>query len=336
MTEAAGAPVPFSVNPLDVPHDQSEAVLDGAIVAPCGDHVIEVTGPGAVACMQGLLTNDLEAPGEDAFLYAAVLTNKGMIVSDLWASRSGVTVTLTAPAAGYDAITEILGKSLPPRLAKTTDRSAAHAVLRLAGPRALEYAEKAGFAIPAPGRSTRSAFRPSDCYVSRPPLGLPFALQVLVAREDAPVVIDALERAGARPAAEPALDLARILGGWPRLGAEIDQKTLPQEVRYDDINGVSYTKGCYTGQETVARIHFRGHANRHLVGLTWQDAPNLQHAEIQQDDKTIGRVSSVAWLAPLDHYIGLGVVRRETDLTRPVTASGAPARAADLPLRLAS
>ena len=64
---------------------------------------------------------------------------------------------------------------------------------------------------------------------------------------------------------------ARILAGWPALGVEIDEKTLPQEVRYDEIGGVSYTKGCYTGQETVARLHFRGHTNRELRGLAWRE-----------------------------------------------------------------
>ena len=58
-----------------------------------------------------------------------------------------------------------------------------------------------------------------------------------------------------------------------RLGHEIVEKTLVQEVRYDEIGGVSYTKGCYTGQETVARLHFRGHTNRELRGLRWMSAP---------------------------------------------------------------
>ena len=66
------------------------------------------------------------------------------------------------------------------------------------------------------------------------------------------------------------MQAARILAGWPALGAEIDERTLPQEVRYDEIGGVSYTKGCYTGQETVARLHFRGHPNRELRGLWWR------------------------------------------------------------------
>jgi folate-binding protein YgfZ len=324
------------VRPLEVPGTEAEALLDSAIVTRVPDLVAEVSGAGAVACMQGLLTNDLEGPGEDGFIYGAVLTPKGMIVCDLWAARTSGSITITYPAEGRDALWDIFQKSLPPRLAKTTDRATERAVLRIAGPSALQVAEAAGLAVPQAGRVARSAFRPSDCLVARPPLGQPFALQLLVAEADVPVVTDALEQAGAVHASTAALDLARILAGWPRLGAEIDQKTLPQEVRYDEINGVSYTKGCYTGQETVARLHFRGHSNRHLVGLTWQDAPDVEHAEILQDEKTVGRVSSLAWLAPLEQYVGLGLVRRETDLSRPVTAGGAPARALEPPIRLAT
>jgi folate-binding protein YgfZ len=334
MTEP-GTHTPFTVRPFDVPAREAEALLDAAVVTRTNEVVSEIAGPGAVTCMQGLLTNDLEGPGEDAFLYGAVLTPKGMIVCDVWAARAGGLVTITYPPEGRAALAEILERSLPPRLARATERSE-RAVLRLAGPTALEVAEKAGLAIPAAGRAARSAFRPSDCHVARPPMGEPFALQLHVAAEEVAIVTDALERAGATSAVPAVLELGRILAGWPRLGAEIDQKTLPQEVRFDENNGVSYTKGCYTGQETVARLHFRGHTNRHLVGLTWQDAPDSAQPEIAQDSKAVGRVSSIGWLAPLDNYIGLGLVRRETDLSRPVTAGGALARAAELPLRLAS
>ncbi|MBI4500408.1 MAG: hypothetical protein HY700_04535 [Gemmatimonadetes bacterium] len=328
--------VPFVLRPTDVPTREAEALLDSAVVVRVEDIVAEVAGAGAVACMQGLLTNDLEGPGEDAFIYGAVLTPKGMIVCDLWSARSGATVTITYPPAGRAALLEILERSLPPRLAQTTERAEDRAVLRLAGPRALQVAEAAGMVIPQPGRAARNAFRPSDCYVARPASGEPFALQVLVAAPDVGLVTGALESAGALSGTTGVLELERILTGWPRLGAEIDQKTLPQEVRYDEINGVSYTKGCYTGQETVARLHFRGHTNRYLVGLAWQDAPDIEHADVSQDTRSVGRVSSIAWMGALEHYVGLGLVRRDTDLSRPVMAAGVPARATELPMRLAT
>ena len=127
------------------------------------------------------------------------------------------------------------------------------------------------------------------------------------------------------------MELARILAGWPRLGAEIDDKTLPQEVRFDAINGVSYTKGCYTGQETVARLHFRGHTNKELVGLTWEGTIDPTDPTITQDDRPVGRVTSAAWLSPFQQYVGLGIVRRHTKRDQPVMAASSSADVVRLP-----
>src|SRR5687767_15346310 len=124
------------------------------------------------------------------------------------------------------------------------------------------------------------------------------------------------------------------------LGAEIDERTLPQEVRYDEIGGVSYTKGCYTGQETVSRLHFRGHANRHLRGLLFEADPPLAPASgwsaVTHDEKEVGRVTSIAWLpdgggSVLGRWIGLAVVRREVPIGAVVRAAGREARVAALP-----
>jgi folate-binding protein YgfZ len=147
-------------------------------------------------------------------------------------------------------------------------------------------------------------------------------------------VHDALLEAGAVRSQTAALELARILAGWPRLGAEIDEKTLPQEVRFDENNGVSYTKGCYTGQETVARVHFRGQVTKRLTGLMWDGTPDPASSSILQDEKVVGRVTSVAWLPPFEQYFGLGIVRRQADSDRTITAAGAPALIAQLPFEL--
>src|SRR5207249_5984059 len=108
---------------------------------------------------------------------------------------------------------------------------------------------------------------------------------------------DRLGRAGALGTNAAALELARVLAGWPGLSSEVDEKTIPQEVRFDEIGGVSYTKGCYTGQETVSRLHFRGHANRQVRGIefdtepsTFGEAPPL----VVHQDRAVVRVPSVA------------------------------------------
>jgi folate-binding protein YgfZ len=140
-----------------------------------------------------------------------------------------------------------------------------------------------------------------------------------------------------------ALELARILAGWPRLSSEVDEKTIPQEVRFDEIGGVSYTKGCYTGQETVSRLHFRGHANRQLRGLQFETdhpaAPASGWSAVTHDENDVGRVTSIAWLPDgggslLGSWIGLAVVRREVPIGAMVRAAGREARIVALPFAL--
>ena len=161
---------------------------------------------------------------------------------------------------------------------------------------------------------------------SRPHAAAPFALELEVPTADAEAHLARVMESGAAQVEALVLELARILAGWPRLGAEIDQRTLPQEVRYDDISGVSYTKGCYTGQETVARVHFRGHPNRVLAGLVWEGEPQIVTPAIQLAGKDVGRVTSIAWLSTSGGYLGLGLLRREVEPGAVVLAAGARAR----------
>lgn len=325
------APTPFVLDQGALSADQAEALLDVAAFARADVAVVEVTGPSAVPCIQGLLTNDVEGAGEGAFLYGAVLTAKGMIVCDMWALPHAGAVTLVAPAWGQPALEQVLRRSLPPRLARPTDRSDALEVYRVVGPRALAVAQAAALPLPEPGRTAVTRLDGAAIVVARPGAAGPFALQVQVDPARAPHLVERLEHAGAVRGDAAGLELARILAGWPRLGAEIDQKTLPQEVRFDEIEGVSYTKGCYTGQETVARLHFRGHPNRGLAGLSWLGRPDVHQPTVMQDDQDRGWVTSIAWLDPTAHYVGLAKIRREVDRARPVVAGGVEAAVVDLP-----
>ena len=128
------------------------------------------------------------------------------------------------------------------------------------------------------------------------------------------------------------VEASRIIAGWPALGSEIDERTLPQEVRFDEHVGVSYTKGCYTGQETVARLHFRGHANRQLRGIRWHGA-RPQDDVVSAGDRAVGRIGSLLELP--DRVLGLGIVRRELGPGDRVTAGGVRAEITELPFTTA-
>ena len=339
MTVAPPAP-PLRLGPEQVSPDLFAALRDGAVVAAPAVGVLDLLGPGAVGCVQGLLTSDIEKPGDGAFVYGALLTPKGMIVADGWAARQGARVTFTVPAAGREGAAAIYRRSIPPRLARWRDRTPECAVLRVTGPQAQRACERAGIPIPAtPGRVIEALALGAACDVALAPAGAPFAVQITVAGTDTGALVERLVRTGARAAEPAALELARILAGWPGLATDVDEKTIPQEVRFDEIAGVSYTKGCYPGQETVSRLHFRGHTNRQLRGLLF-DAEPLGSPGVTASDRDVGRVTGVAWLPAGLHppatgrWVGLAVLRREVEPGVSVRAAGVAAHVVDLPFAL--
>jgi len=228
-------------------------------------------------------------------------------------------------------------RALPPRLAQPRDQSPEVAVFRLAGPQALVVAQTAGLVLPsAPGRVTRPAAGAPAWAVARASEQAPFTLQITAPASEAARVTERLTAAGALAAGAAALECARILAGWPRLGAEVDDKTIPQEVRFDELNGVSYTKGCYTGQETVSRLHFRGHVNRYLRGLLFDAEPADGSTGVVHLDREAGRVTSVMWapeprIAGGGRWVGLAILRREVGPGAIVRAGGRDARVVELP-----
>ncbi|GBD31571.1 MAG: glycine cleavage system protein T [Gemmatimonadales bacterium] len=324
---------PFILEPGALSVDEVMAFFSDALWLRADVAVVELSGSGAIACLQGLLTNDVERPGEGSFVYGAVLTPKGMIRCDMWVVREANAALLFPPPQGLGVLLEVLSKSVPPRLAAVRDRTAEIEVHRLLGPQALKVARDAGFAVPEPGRWTTMLLAGTTVTVARPAQLAPFVLQIHGPPAASPEIEERLEAQNVVRGGPNAMELARIITGWPRLGAEIDDKTLPQEVRFDEIDGVSYTKGCYVGQETVARLHFRGHTNRSLCGLWWTKKPYLGNAAVIQDGRERGWVTSMVWIEPGSRWVGLAKIRRETDRERPVIAAMGEAKIVGLPIR---
>ena len=120
--------------------------------------------------------------------------------------------------------------------------------------------------------------------------------------------------AGATPAGLAAWEVARVEAGRAEWGIDIDDTTIPQEANFDELGGgaISYTKGCYIGQEVVARVHFRGHVNRHLRGLRsgGDDPPPTGAQLINEGGNHVGDVRSSV-VSPRLGGLAIGMVRRE-------------------------
>ena len=121
---------------------------------------------------------------------------------------------------------------------------------------------------------------------------------------------EALSKRRRRPVSEAAGEIVRVEHGRPRYGIDLDDTTIPQEAGLNE-RAVSFTKGCYVGQETVARLYYKGKPNRHLRGLRLS-APTEPGAELRLGEKSVGSLGS-AVLSPTLGPIGLALVRREAE-----------------------
>jgi folate-binding protein YgfZ len=155
-------------------------------------------------------------------------------------------------------------------------------------------------------------------------------VDVLCDAEDRDAVHEALLSAGAQPVSEPTAEIVRVERGRPRYGVDLDEGTIPQEAGLNE-RAVSFTKGCYVGQETVARLHYRGKPNRHLRGLRLS-APAPTGEELRLGERIVGRLGSCV-LSPALGPIGLALVRREAEVgaTVSVGEAGAVAEVVALP-----
>jgi folate-binding protein YgfZ len=258
-----------------------------------------------LTCLQGLLTNDLKALQPGHAIWGGILTPKGMIITDAWMLQDSEATWVLVPDTVRGDIGQLFTRTLPPRLARFTDRSddvAAHWL-------------SAG-TVP----SAQGWFVPRDA--------APFA--TIGIRERTVTVAQLAADNGWRVGAEADADLLKLALGWPTLGREIDDRTLPQEVRFDELGGVRYDKGCYTGQETVARLHFRGHANRRVCAVTWPPGTLVPTADLIHDGKNVGSVRTFAVLGTTP--VALAMIRREVAVGATVCAGDTAGTVVDLPL----
>jgi folate-binding protein YgfZ len=317
---------------FSLPPSRLHALRSGAVLVPDAPALIRVEGTGALTCLQGLLTNDLVAPGDGSLVYGAMLTPRGMIVFDAWVVREEDALTVVIDGSARAVALELFRRTLPPRLARVTDLTDTHRTAWLLGAAAPERLTRAvDSPVPTPARVLRAG---SDrgVLVAGGTAAAPFTALVIGPADQCGRIAQQFDGGRAMIGGEEDLAAAKILAGWPALGREVDEKTLPQEVRFDEIGGVSYTKGCYTGQETVARIHFRGHVNRALRGLTVEGPEPLPGRTLMLAGKDVGQARSALSLE--DRVLALGMIRREVETGGVVTVSGRAATVVPLPFEV--
>src|SRR5262249_7314197 len=185
------------------------------------------------------------------------------------------------------------------------------ALLSLTGPRARATAERVAAAAPPP--QAEHAHLPAQIAgraVRLIATAEPSGVDVLCAQADRPVVEQELVRAGAEPVSDAAAEIVRVEHGRPRYGVDLDDTVIPQEAGLNE-RAVSFTKGCYVGQETVARLYYKGKPNRHLRGLCLSALADCGE-DLRLAERSVGRLGS-AVVSPALGPIGLALVRREAE-----------------------
>jgi folate-binding protein YgfZ len=287
--------------------------------------VLRLSGRDPLGMLNAILTNEV-SKAATAGVYAALLNPKGRIQTDLRVLKSNEDVLIDTEPEGAAPTREILGRYAPFSRVEVEDLSEGAApwgILGVYGPRAeellgeLRLAEHESSEIRV-GRTSLLAVG-----VSVPVPGF----DLLGPAEDLRTAREPLIQAGAKPVGHDAYETARVAAGIPRFGADITPENFPAEAGILE-RAVSFTKGCYPGQETVARMRYRGHPNKTLHRLMIQGSLLEPDQEIFQDENKlagpastvvpVGRMTSVAPLPVNGKIFALGYLSRKADHDAPL------------------
>jgi folate-binding protein YgfZ len=289
---------------------------------------LALAGPDARSFLQGQVTNDVESltPGEGC--YAAFLTPKGKMLGDLRVLDAADELLLDTERVALQELFNMIRRFSIGYDVQLHKRTLERGLISLIG---LESGAIADFSELAP---TEHAHRMVDvAAVTARAVRTDVGIDLLCAADDTDALRVALEQAGAVPVSEPVAECLRIEHGRPRYGIDLDDSVIPQEAGLNE-RSVSFSKGCYVGQETVARLHYRGKPNRHLRGLLLS-APAQLGDEITFGGRAVGTVTS-ATVSPRLGPIALALVRREAPPGSAVSVGTEAASAEVVPLPFAS
>lgn len=293
---------------------------EAALVDRSHNTVLKLTGKDPVGMLNAILTNNVPKEG-NLGAYAALLNPKGRIQADLRVLKSDEDVLIDTERAGAEATREVLGRYAPFSRVKVEDLSAGDTpwpILGLYGPlagellRDLRLAEHESALIEVGGAKVLAVG------VATPVPGF----DLLGPADALRAASDHLTKAGAKPIGPEAYETARIEAGIPRFGADITPENFPAEAGILE-RAVSFSKGCYPGQETVARMHYRGHPNQTLHLLVVEGPPPAPGTPVVQNEKQVGRITSTTPLPLNGRYLALGYLSRNTQTDIPLSTGEA-------------
>jgi len=299
------------------------------------------SGADRASYLQGLFTNDIAALGAGRGCYAAYLTPQGRMISDLYVYELGDEILIALPRQARATVFDKLDRFIFTEDVAVRDATDSIAEIAIVGPRAAEVVSRLIDdvsidrieALPEHGNLTGS-FEGTRAVITRvTDTGEP-GFDVYVERAKAPAIESRLGAAGVISVDPETADAMRIEAGVPLFGRDMDEYTIPLEAGIEE-RAISFTKGCYVGQEVIVRVLHRGHGRvaRKLVGLTIDgDRAPAPGASVHAAGREAGRVTSSTISPALKSPIALAYVQREFVAAGTVlSVDGSRAIVTDLP-----
>ncbi|HEU4767635.1 MAG TPA: glycine cleavage T C-terminal barrel domain-containing protein [Pyrinomonadaceae bacterium] len=254
---------------------------------------IRVTGSEAVMFLNGLITNDMKTLAENQWMPAVFPTVQGRLIGAVRILRKDPWFLIDTDAASHEAVLKTISKFTLAGDFKVADVTTETALLTVQGKRAGEIVQSLGNTDFPIVRATHTGEEGFD---------------LLVEASDAASLKEKLTAAGAQVVSLDTFEILRIEAGIPRHGLDMDETNVVLETNLDDA--ISYTKGCYLGQEIIVRIKHRGHVAKKLTGMKFDNS--VEPGAVQSPDgKEIGRITSVAYSPKLASTVALGYLRYE-------------------------
>jgi aminomethyltransferase len=276
---------------------------------------LRLTGEDRIGFLHGMVTNDVKGMAEGEAAYAAMVTAKGALVADMRILRRRGDLLLDLEPGAAPLVQQFLGKYLVSEEVEISDASADFALLRLVGPEVHRIAAAAfGHETPLPSRDhfVQIDLDAHPAWLIGVEIGSNRGLDLLVPRDHLAGAFARITREtlGLRLAGFDTFEILRVEAGLPRFPQDMDEQTIPLEANLE--RAISYEKGCYIGQEVIARATFRGHVNRKLIGLGFGAVEPPPKAELRNNGKRVGFITSAVRAPAREGMIGLGYVHRDS------------------------
>jgi folate-binding protein YgfZ len=291
---------------------QHAALTQVAGLAMLDRTLLAVTGADRATFLHGFTTNDVKRLTAGSGCEAFVTSPQGKTLGHVFLFCEADRFVLDTVAGQADALSSHFGHYIITEEVEFKDQSAERCDILVAGARAHDILQKvSGAAMPVERLGhLRATIMDRDVVIRRVDYAGPSSFFVCVARANAEAVIRPLLDEGAVVCNETAVEAARIEAGFPLFGRDISPDNLPQEIGRDR-QAISFTKGCYLGQETVARIDAVGHVNRLLVGLCFSGGEMpASGTPVLDGGQQVGLLTSATWSPLRKAPLALAYVRR--------------------------